>query len=177
MSLLKAGAVQVGQSGTASQNFHWRNLLDGVLRLYRGNAEDVSPTEVMRVNANNSVAFPGGVVGGFSKEYVSPEQTITSGGALTLAHGLGEVPKLVTAEWVFTTAEHGYSVGDVVPVATFGQSTAGADGMGMSVRKNATNLVVRIGNYTAAFLLCNASTGASVLATNANGRLVMRAWA
>lgn len=64
MSLLKVGTAQIGQSGTSSQNFHWRNLLDGLLRLSRGNAGDVSPTDVMRVNADNSVSFPGGVVSG-----------------------------------------------------------------------------------------------------------------
>lgn len=63
MSLVKTGAVQVGQSATASNNFHWRNLLDGVLRLTRGNAG--SPiADVMLVKADNSVGFPGGVSSG-----------------------------------------------------------------------------------------------------------------
>ena len=60
MSLLKTGAVQVGQSNTASNNFHWRNLLDGLLRLSRGNAGSPT-TDVMRVKADNSVEFPSGV--------------------------------------------------------------------------------------------------------------------
>ena len=63
MSLVKTGAVQVGQSATASNNFHWRNLLDGVLRLTRGNA-GAPITDVMLVKADNSVEFPGGVSGG-----------------------------------------------------------------------------------------------------------------
>lgn len=63
MSLLKTGAVQVGQSSTASNNFHWRNLLGGLLRLSRGNA-GAPITDVMRVNADNSVEFPGGVASG-----------------------------------------------------------------------------------------------------------------
>ena len=63
MSLLKLGGIQIGQSNTASNNFHWRNLLDGLLRLSRGNAG--SPiTDVMRVKADNSVEFPGGVASG-----------------------------------------------------------------------------------------------------------------
>lgn len=63
MSLLKLGGIQIGQSNTASNNFHWRNLLDGLLRLSRGNAG--SPiTDVMRVRADNSVEFPGGVSDG-----------------------------------------------------------------------------------------------------------------
>lgn len=63
MSLLKTGAVQVGQSGAASNNFHWRNLLDGLLRLSRGDA-NTPITDVMRVRADNSVEFPSGVAGG-----------------------------------------------------------------------------------------------------------------
>lgn len=63
MSLLKLGGIQIGQSNTASNNFHWRNLLDGLLRLSRGNAG--SPlTDVMRVKADNSVEFPGGIASG-----------------------------------------------------------------------------------------------------------------
>lgn len=60
---LSVSALQVGQSGTASNNFHWRNLLDGLLRLSRGNA-GTPITDVMRVKANNSVEFPGGVSSG-----------------------------------------------------------------------------------------------------------------
>lgn len=55
-----ADSVRIGKSGTASNNFTWRNLLDGILRLSRGNAG--SPiTDVMRVKADNSVEFPGGI--------------------------------------------------------------------------------------------------------------------
>lgn len=60
---LQTDGVQVGQSATASNNFTWRNLLDGLLRLSRGNAG--SPiTDVMLVNADNSVSFPGNVASG-----------------------------------------------------------------------------------------------------------------
>lgn len=63
MSLVKAANVQVGMGPSASNNFHWRNLLDGLLRLSRGNAG--SPiTDVMTVNADNSVGFPGNVASG-----------------------------------------------------------------------------------------------------------------
>lgn len=67
MSILKAGAVQVGQSSSASNNFHWRNLLDGLLRLSRGNA-GAPITDVMRVKADNSVEFPGGYTGSAADE-------------------------------------------------------------------------------------------------------------
>ena len=58
-----SNGAQVGQSSTASNNFHWRNLLDGLLRLSRGNA-GAPITDVMRVQADNSVEFPGGVASG-----------------------------------------------------------------------------------------------------------------
>ena len=54
-------SIQVGQSSTASNNFHWRNLLDGLLRLSRGNA-GAPTTDVILVKADNSVEFPGGIV-------------------------------------------------------------------------------------------------------------------
>jgi len=61
--VVTAGAVQVGQSTTASNNFHLRNLLDGLLRISRGDAG--SPiTDVMTVNADNTVSFPGKVSAG-----------------------------------------------------------------------------------------------------------------
>lgn len=63
MSLVKLASLQIGKSGTASNNFHWRNLLDGVLRLTRGNA-GAPIADVMLVNADNSVSFPGNVASG-----------------------------------------------------------------------------------------------------------------
>ena len=62
-----SNGAQVGQSGTASNNFHWRNLLDGLLRLTRGNA-GTPITDVMRVKADNSVEFPGGYTGSAGDE-------------------------------------------------------------------------------------------------------------
>lgn len=61
-----ANGAQIGQSATNSNNFHWRNLLDGLLRLSRGNAGSLpagdNAADVMRVKADNSVEFPGGIV-------------------------------------------------------------------------------------------------------------------
>ena len=60
---VKASWFQIGLSGTDNLNFHWRNLLDGVLRLTRGSA-GTPITDVMTVNADNSVSFPGNVASG-----------------------------------------------------------------------------------------------------------------
>lgn len=173
MSLLKLGSIQIGQSNTASNNFHWRNLLDGLLRLSRGNAG--SPiTDVMRVKADNSVEFPGGIVGGFAKEYTSPEQTITAAGSLTLTHELGTTPKFLQRYLICKTAEHGYSIGDMVDVSgTQDQSL----GYGVSIVPDATNLGCRFGANASTFFVLNKTTGAPTGITNANWRLIVRAWA
>lgn len=60
---VKASWFQIGLSNTANLNFHWRNLLDGVLRLTRGNA-GVPIADIMLVKADNSVEFPGNVASG-----------------------------------------------------------------------------------------------------------------
>jgi hypothetical protein len=166
-SLVKADAVQVGQSSTASNNFHWRNLLDGLLRLSRGNAG--SPiTDVMRVKADNSVTFPGGVV-----DYESTEQAITTGGGITLAHTLGAAPRDVSIWAVCKTAEHGFAVGDLVKIQDYDYSGSAVYGVQSSV--DSTNITLRVANGGINIMNKNTSAGSAL--TNANWRLIVRAWA
>lgn len=69
---LRASNMQVGQAG-ASNNFHIRNPADGTLAISRGNL-GTPIADVMRVKANNSVEFPGGVASGV----FGTEQTLQS---------------------------------------------------------------------------------------------------
>lgn len=171
MSLLKLGGIQVGQSNTASNNFHWRNLLDGLLRLSRGNAG--SPiTDVMTVNADNSVSFPGGISG-----YVSPEQTITTAGQITLTHLLGRAPAFFRVAAICKTAEHGYSVGDVLEVQhVCDVSDSDVAVRGMSLTSDSTNIYIRYVANATVFPIINKTNGATAPLTNANWRLIVRAW-
>lgn len=100
---------------------------------------------------------------------VLPNQTITSGGALTLQHGLSSTPRPsdVKLELECTTAEHGYSIGDIIPLGVVDSSGA-ASGQGVSITTDATNVNVRYGNATAVFIGINNSTGAVVSLTNAS---------
>lgn len=109
--------------------------------------------------------------------YVSPEQTITSAGLLTLAHGLGAVPSLVTGELVCKVAEFGYSIGQIINCNLTIASTSTLDNKGISMAKDATNLTGRFGNNVSAFSANNFTSGVGVDLTNANWRLIVRAWA
>lgn len=104
--------------------------------------------------------------------YESGEQTIASGGALTLAHSLGAQPKLVQCYLRCKTAQHGYSVNDEVLL-----SWGGEFNKGLSVVPDATNLNIRFGSdATGAFQILEKNTGNSNQITNANWRLLVKAW-
>lgn len=106
----------------------------------------------------------------FTKEYVSPEQTITAGGTTNLTHGLGALPKLVQVVAVCKTAEHGYSVGEEVLIQRDAQA---ASTYGVEVGRTTTTLRCVVGGSGVA--ASNAS-GTYTTLTNANWRFIVRAW-
>jgi hypothetical protein len=139
------------------------------------------------VQANNFTVNSGGTVsagnyqvGGvqipFSRAYESAQQTITSAGALTLAHGLGVKPKLYFAVIQCTTAELGYSIGDELGISV-GHDGSSGEAQGISVVPDATNLNVRMGAGTNAWTVIRKDTGVNAAMTRANWKLVLRAWA
>jgi len=115
---------------------------------------------------------------GFSDYFESSQQTITAAGALTIAHSLGRKPILFQTLLVCATGELNYTAGDEVIIPEF-DTSASAGGLGISLVPDATNLNVRFGSGSGGnvFLLLNKTTGAVASATNANWRLVLRAWA
>jgi len=116
------------------------------------------------------------VLGIFTKEYVSSNQTITTGGLLTLAHGLGVAPKNIFLELVCSTTEYNYSVNDVIIVSANNSSLGGTRPLG--IYYDATNVYVRFtSGEPQQFLGVNKTTGVAVALTNANWRLRVRAFA
>ncbi|MBZ8133214.1 hypothetical protein [Afifella sp. IM 167] len=116
----------------------------------------------------------------FKSEYASAPQIITTSGSLTLAHGLGAVPKLVVAELVCGTAEHGYSVGDIVPIFSPGGTATGTTDNPTSNAvfvKGATNVSVYFGSGTSVFQLPHKTFGLVKNLTNGSWTLVVRAFA
>jgi hypothetical protein len=112
----------------------------------------------------------------FSASYTSAEQTITAGGALTLAHSLGTMPSLVQARLVCKTADDGYSIGDEV-IVNNSENAIANQSLGHSIVLDATNLNVRFGATANVYQIINKSNGAGVTISSANWRLVVKAWA
>ena len=112
-----------------------------------------------------------------AQPYTSSNQTITSGGTLTLAHGLGSIPSIVMAYLVCQTTEAGYSVGQVVPLS-FYQAGQGANtaGYGVAIAMDATNINVQYGNVGVSTLTRTGTPGQQVVLTNSNWRLLIKAW-
>lgn len=103
--------------------------------------------------------------------YDSGEQTITSGGFITLAHGLGARPTLVHAILRCKTAEHDYEVGDEIDAQTFENGDRG-----VILERKPSTIVVLYGTQTSVFTAKNTSTRGGVFLTNANWRLIVRAY-
>lgn len=109
----------------------------------------------------------------FSKSFESSQQTITAGGSLTLAHGLGVKPKLYMVVLQCLTAEGGYSIGDEVLPAP--SSNEAGSNRGISIVPDATNINIRNGG--GGMQISRKDNGNFLNITNANWALVARAWA
>lgn len=109
-----------------------------------------------------------------SRYFESTEQTITSAGTLTIAHGLGVEPKTVTLVGVCKVADSGYAVNDVLFMPNSISSSA-ADNFGAAVTVDATNIYVRYGAATTVFNTLNKGTGTGANLTNTSWRIKFRA--
>ncbi|RUV12408.1 MULTISPECIES: hypothetical protein [unclassified Mesorhizobium] len=141
-----------------------------------------APTQATADNTTKlaTTAFVQAVVaaGDLQSFFQSAQQTITSAGLLTIAHGLGKIPTLINASLVCQTAEQGYSAGDQLYMGAIPLSLGlSATGFATAVVPDASNLNIRYGSSSAVFYTNNKTSGVSVSLTNANWRFVVRAWA
>lgn len=111
----------------------------------------------------------------FSAGYESSQQSFSNGSLVTVAHGLGRVPRIVQLEYVCVSndATSGYSSGDVIQLQSSGNNAS----CGAQLYYDATNVNVRVGSsWAGAFQ--RKSDGAQVGVSNiANFRIVVRAFA
>jgi len=132
-------------------------------------------------DASGTVVLAGG--SGSLTKFESAEQVIAMGTVYTLAHGLGGVPFGMSAILRCVNSEYGYIAGDevVAPLPQNDNTGASAnfhDGVGIAA--DGTNLyLVTNGSGDQQFLRIarkSAPIGDVVIITNANWKLVGRAW-
>lgn len=115
-------------------------------------------------------------VGDGVKYFESAQQQLGGTTAISVAHGLGAMPKGVSAFIVCTTAEGGFAVGDRVEInpSAYSWYSGGNMQCGISIKADQSSVTFRSGNNIT--LLSQTSNGGYFIITNSNWRLVMRAW-
>lgn len=104
--------------------------------------------------------------------FLSAQQVITMNSTLTIAHGLGVKPLLYAAALINVNTELGYNPGEEVEI-NIGTNTSSGTSGGLTIKPDATNLNVRIGN---AINIHPWPSGTINIINAANWRLVLRAW-
>jgi hypothetical protein len=110
-----------------------------------------------------------------AEKFTSTDQTITSGGSLTIAHGLSGVPQGLIAELICQSDEVGYTAGDVLQLNPHTNDLVTAVARGFACVKDATNLNIRYGNNANVFNIFNFSDGSLQVATNGHWKLRLTA--
>ena len=168
--------LQLGNNADPTRNFVFRTNADGTMTIARGSVGATTQGLLTFGAAGDAtlLGITGTSLTGPLAGYTSGQQTITSGGGLTLAHGLGSTPNIFQTVLVCVGAEHGYSTGDQLQVPLFFDN--GTSTFGVGIVADATNLNVRFGNPANGYIIPNKSTGARSLITNTNWRLIIKAW-
>jgi hypothetical protein len=173
-------AIVNGGTGSSTASGAFANIKQVATEVATGVVERATQDEVDTGTDTTRYVSPATLANTtvFSQAFVSTEQTITSAGALTVAHSLSAAPTLLQIRLICKTAQLGYSIGDEVMLqmgsnAVF-ESTAFS--MGISIVPDATNLNVRYGANSQVFNITNKTTGLYSPITNINWKLIMRAW-
>lgn len=143
-----------------------------------GEAQSGTATDKAMTPANVTSAFPNRLLDnlGYNDIYKSAEQTITSAGSLTLAHGIGRAPLIVLGTLKCKIAQYNYSVGDEVFLQNFMYSSTTNDTRGVCVHADATYIYARYSSFSSVFTVLDATTGVLRNITKANWRLKLYAW-
>lgn len=133
---------------------------------------DFVPTYDVSAATNKKVK-----IANLCKVYQSTGQTISVAGGLTLAHGLGKAPDIVRSYLQCTSADHSYSVGDVLLYYPAEHSTASQDSVGINLQIDATNITVRFGSQAAGTItLLDKTSGTSTFIDNTKWQFYVRAF-
>ena len=139
-----------------------------------GSVSAATATEIKTGTVTNKYLAPDATLAaiGFSARYNSGNQTITTAGSLTLAHGLGREPILVVRWLKCLSAQANYSIGDKV-LLSMGDTVD----EGISLVPDSTNLNLRFSGNSSCFNILDKTTGLGVGITNSSWALIVEAFA
>jgi hypothetical protein len=126
-----------------------------------------SPSATTFLRGDNAWAAPAGLVTAGTPLVQDP---FTINTTTTTAHGLGAVPSFLSQQFECKTAEHGYSIGDIVELNVVGPGEGSYSGHG-AVVKDATNLSLITTNAT--YGIPNKTTQIIQALTPANWKLTI----
>lgn len=168
--------IALGGTGQITAAAAFSALKQAATTSATGVIEIATTAEVQTGSATDLAVVPSTLLAaiGFSKYFQSADQTITSAGALTLAHGLGRSPVMLQIVLKCTTIDLNYAVNDLLFVPIFDDNAAAMQGA--SVIPDATNLNVRYGSSASAWVIPNKTSGARGGITNGSWVAIFRAW-
>ena len=141
------------------------------IRVTGGDSDSIS------FDGSGNITFNKTVTGAIST-FTSSEITIAASTKTTLAHGLGVIPFQFDLYLICKTAQYNYVVGDIIKVTQAYHSTAGTSSIGAMMSADATNIFLTTGPNSAGgmFKAFNKDTGGDVTLSNANFKMIVKAW-
>ena len=131
-------------------------------------------TELIYDSANNRFELQNAEENIISEVY-DINFAISSGGTITVSHGLSAEPKIIYYWIECTTAQANYSIGDKTLVSL--NSTILAENRHTAIIPTATQIQVRFSSGSSVFTIADKNTGVTTSATNGSWRFYMRAFA
>lgn len=107
--------------------------------------------------------------------FTSTQQTILAASQLTIAHGLGAVPRVVNAWVIAQNSVLGYTAGDELYI-NLGDDNGSVASEGASVIRTTTNLIVRFGAATAVWFIVRKDDGHTNPLDSADWKIVFEAF-
>ena len=175
-----AGGVVYGDGttyATTTAGTSGRPIVSGgvgapTFRPYTLPAADGSANQILKTDGAGALSFATPSTGAFTAYFQSADQTITTSGTLTLAHGLGAAPKIVQGFVKNITAQGEYVTGDILSMGLYIDA---ASERGVTVRIDATNIYIYYGGSATVFVTGGPPSGYAQFLINTRWSFFVRA--
>lgn len=169
-------------NGSQITNLNASNLASGTVPAARlpgattsavGALETATDAEALARAATDKILVPSNLAAavGVGQVFESSEQAIAYSDDISVAHGLGSVPRMVLAVLRCKTTDLGYAVGDEVSMPV---SRSGGDQATYTLFANSTNIGMAMG--ASDWAIPTKTGGAPAAIDSGDWRVVLRAW-